>query len=236
MKKNIGALRKEIRNAADKKKAVLLSRFFKTGVGEYAEGDVFLGIVVPVLRRIAKGYHDLPLEDAERLLRSGIHEERFIALLILMRQFETGGEAEKKKIYALYLKNKRFVNNWDLIDISAPRIIGGYLFDKEKSMLYALAASRSLWDRRIAVIATFYFIRQKKFEETFNIADILLRDTHDLIHKAVGWMLREAGNQNKKAEETFLKERYKRMPRTMLRYAIEKFPESERKAYLAGSI
>lgn len=227
-------IQKEMRRKADKEKAVLVSRFFKTGKGEYGEGDVFLGLTVPQSREIAKSHHALPLTEAEVLLRSKIHEERFVALLILIRRYERGGDAERKRIYALYMKNKRRVNNWDLVDVSAKRIPGAYLFDKDRTILYTLAQSRGLWDRRIAIMSTFYFIEKRDYADALALAEILLHDAHDLIHKAVGWMLREVGNRDKQAEETFLKERYRRMPRTMLRYAIEKFPETQRKAYLQG--
>jgi len=234
MSKELLALQGEIRAKEDKKKAALLQRFFKTGKGEYAEGDVFLGIIVPASRKIAKGYYALSCADTEELLRSRIHEERFIALLILMERFRKGAEVERKKVYALYMKNKSSVNNWDLVDMSAPHIVGGYLCDKDRSELYALAGSKTLWDRRIAIMATLFFIRQGEFGDTLRLADMLMSDTHDLMHKAVGWMLREVGNKDMSAEKDFLKTRYKKMPRTMLRYAIEKFPERERKAYLRG--
>lgn len=236
MSKELATLRKGMREEADPLKARLLQRFFKTGKGEYAEGDVFLGITVPVSRKIAKRYYGLSLIDAEALLRSRMHEERFVALLILMERFKKGTDAEKKKVYTLYLKNRRYVNNWDLIDMSAPRIVGGYLFDTERDVLYKLAGSKTLWDRRIAIMATFFFIRQGEFGDTLRLADMLMGDTHDLMHKAIGWMLREVGNKDVRTEKAFLKERYKRMPRTMLRYAIEKFPLEERKAYLEGRI
>ena len=228
----------EIRNAikanGNSKKAKILQRFFKTGSGEYGEGDVFLGLTMPKMRAIAKQAYDLSLKDIQSLLQSKIHEERTVSLLILCYQFERGNGSEKKKIYSFYLKNTQYVNNWDLVDSSASVIVGGYLHNKGKGKLEKLAQSKSLWERRIAIIATYYFIKQETFAWTLKIATELLHDEHDLIHKAVGWMLREVGNRDLKTEEKFLKKHYKEMPRTMLRYAIEKFPETKRQAYLKG--
>lgn len=211
-------------------------RFFKTGKGEYGEGDTFLGIRVPVLRQQAKAFHDLPLKSTQSVLRSRFHEARLCALFILVRKFEKGDADEKEKIYNLYLENTKFIDNWDLVDSSAHQIVGGYLFSRDREFLDELAVSDDLWERRISIIATLHFIREHQFEDTYRLADILLQDPEDLIHKAVGWMIREAGNRNGEMERAFLKRRYKKMPRTMLRYAIEKFPEAERKAYLAGAI
>jgi len=228
-------LKKEL---ASKKsaKAELLQRFFKTGPGEYGEGDIFLGVMVPEQRKTAKKYTDLKLIDLQRLLRSKIHEERLTALFILIHQFEKAKGIARKRIYDFYFKNRKGVNNWDLVDLSAPRIMGKYLLDKPKGVLYKLARSSNLWDRRIAVLSTFAFIDKNKFEDSLEIAGILLEDKEDLIHKAVGWMLREVGKKDLKVEENFLKKHYKNMPRTMLRYAIERFPEKKRKMYLNGKI
>jgi len=226
----LSELKEELRFKANPEKAKLLQGFFKTGKGEYGEGDIFLGVVVPESRKIAKKYADLALADVEKLLHSKIHEERLTALLILVDKFHAG--KEQKKIYNFYLQNTKYINNWDLVDLSAHKIVGAYLTDKSKSILIKLARSRNLWERRIAVIATFSFIKDNRFKESLKIAKILLNDEHDLIQKAVGWMLREVGKRDLKTEESFLREYCKKMPRTMLRYAIEKFPERKRKRFL----
>jgi 3-methyladenine DNA glycosylase AlkD len=220
----------------DSATAVFLRRFFKTGPGEYGEGDLFRGIRVPVLRKLAGEFQGLTLSETEELLHSPYHEDRLLALLILVRLFAKGGESERKKVYSTYLKNTRFVNNWDLVDSSAPYIVGAFLFDKDRKVLERLARSRKLWERRIAVMATFHFIRRGEFDDTLKIARALLSDREDLIHKAVGWMLREVGKKNVEVEENFLREHCKRMPRVMLRYAVEKFPEPKRRRYLKGEI
>lgn len=229
---------REIRNTlqklANKEKAKILQGFFKTGRGEYGEGDVFLGITVPVLRKLAKEHDDFPVKDALQLLRSSIHEERLLALFLLIRAYSAGDEAVKKKIYSLYLKNTRYINNWDLVDLSAPNIAGAYLLDRSREPLYKLARSRDLWKRRIAILSTFSFIKRNEFSDTLRISGMLIADDHDLIHKAVGWMLREVGKRDLFAEEKFLRRHCKAMPRTMLRYAIEKFPEAKRQKYLNG--
>ncbi|MBI4847746.1 MAG: DNA alkylation repair protein [Nitrospirae bacterium] len=225
-------LRTDLRKLANPEKAKILSRFFKTGKGQYGEGDVFLGIKVPEQRRIAKKYPDLPLSEIEKLLHSKIHEERLVALLILIIQYGKAGDEGKKAIYDFYLNNTQRINNWDLVDLSAPNISGDYLIDKDRRILYKLANSESLWERRIAVMSTFAFIRKNDFEATLRIAEVLLIDRHDLIQKAVGWMLREVGKRDQNIEEAFLKKHYKAMPRTMLRYAIERFEEGKRRAYL----
>jgi len=223
-------LRKELKAKASPKKAKLLQRYFKTGPGEYAEGDVFLGVVVPELRKIAKKYAAFELADALKLLHSKIHEERLIALLMMVDKFQA--EEEQERIYNLYLQNTKYINNWDLVDLSSHEIVGEYLKDKPRDVLYKLAKSKNIWEKRIAVLATFNFIKDNEFAESLKIAKILLNDEHDLIHKAVGWMLREVGKRDLKTEEEFLKKHCKKMPRTMLRYAIEKFPERKRKRYL----
>jgi 3-methyladenine DNA glycosylase AlkD len=229
---DIEKIKSTVARHGSKNKARILQSFFKTGPGEYAEGDVFLGIQVPVLRMLAKKFRSIRLSTAVRLLRSAIHEERFLALIILMDKYRTGSSCDRREIYRIYLNNTRHINNWDLVDVSAKWIVGGCLYEKDKKPLYDLAKSESLWERRIAVLATFYFIGRNRYEDSLKIARILLRDEHDLIHKAVGWMLREIGKRDLAAEEAFLKRHHKAMPRTMLRYAIEKFPKSKRIAYM----
>ncbi|MBK7227519.1 MAG: DNA alkylation repair protein [Ignavibacteriales bacterium] len=229
-------IRKEIKKQANPKQAVILQRFFKTGKGEYGEGDIFYGIKVPVQRTIAKRFKDLAFEDLKVLISAKVHEERLVAAFILVDQYKRSDEKKKKIVFDFYLKNRKGINNWDLVDLSAPKIVGAYLIDKEKDLLYKFAVSKDLWEKRIAIISTQTFIREHFFEDTLNISEILLQDKHDLIHKAVGWMLREVGNRDLETEEEFLKKHYKTMPRTMLRYAIEKFPEQKRIAYLKGKI
>ena len=229
-------LREILKKESNPEQAKIHQRFFKTGKGEYAEGDLFYGIKVPAQRKIAKDFYDLPVSETVELLQSKMHEERLVALFILIHKYKNGDETAKKEIYKLYLKNTKFINNWDLIDSSAEHIVGAHLFDKDKSILYKLAKSNSLWERRIAMLSTFHYIKKNELAETFKIAELLLNDKHDLIHKAVGWMLREAGKRDFKAEEDFLKKRYQKMPRTMLRYAIEKFPENLRQKYLKGGV
>ena len=229
-------IQKRLTELGDPGKAAVLQRFFKTGPGEYAEGDLFRGIPVPELRRLARHYKDLSLSDAQRLLKSPHHEDRLLALLILIHIDANRDGAVRERVYRLYLRNTQFINNWDLVDVSAEHIIGRFLMHRSKEPLTRLANSRLLWERRIAILSTFHFIKKGLFDETFRIAEILLGDEEDLIHKAVGWMLREAGKRDLKAEERFLKAHYRQMPRTMLRYAIERFPEGRRQAYLKGEI
>lgn len=229
-------IRTKLQKLANKDKAKILQGFFKTGLGEYGEGDIFLGINVPVLRKLLKEHDSIPLNETMQLLKSPIHEERLLALLLLVRAFSKGDEALQKKIYDLYLKHTRYINNWDLIDLTAPNIVGTYLLGKRRKPLYALAKSHDLWKRRIAIMATFSFIKQSDFDDTLTISNTLLTDEHDLIHKAVGWMLREVGKRSLVTEERFLQQHYKKMPRTMLRYAIERFPEAKRKKYLHGEM
>ncbi|MFH0836489.1 MAG: DNA alkylation repair protein [Candidatus Micrarchaeota archaeon] len=219
----------ELQTLADPAQAKNLQRFFKTGKGEYGEGDVFLGIKVPVQRGVASKFKELPLAEVKALLKSKVHEHRMVALFILVNRFEKTGEKERKEIVEVYLKNTANINNWDLIDLSAPKIIGSWLLDKDRRVLYKLAKSSSLWERRIAVLSCFMFIKHGEFKDALAIAELLLNDKHDLIHKAVGWMLREIGNKDLRVEEEFLKKHAKEMPRTMLRYAIEKFPETREK-------
>ncbi|MFA4922829.1 MAG: DNA alkylation repair protein [Ignavibacteriaceae bacterium] len=233
---SLAELQRVVKQKVNKQQAEILQRFFKTGPGEYGEGDMFYGIKVPVQRTVANQFKHLPLNDLQILLRSKIHEERLIALLILVLKFKYADEAVREKLFIFYLKNSERINNWDLVDLSADKIVGAFLIDKDKSLLFKLAKSSNLWERRIAMISTFYFIKNGIFEVTFQIAELLLRDEQDLIHKAVGWMLREIGKRDLETEEEFLKLHYKQMPRTMLRYAIEKFPEVKRQTYLKGTI
>jgi len=229
-------VQKQLKNLGNPEHAAVSQRFFKTGPGQYGEGDIFIGIRVPVLRKLAGECRDLPVGEIEILLRSPIHEERLLAVLLFVRIFKTGPDDVKKDIYDRYLKSTEFINNWDLVDVSAEHIVGAYLMDKSRRPLYRLAKSKKLWERRIAIMATFHFVKRREFAETLKISSMLLADRHDLIHKATGWMLREIGKRDLRTEETFLKEHYKNMPRTMLRYAIEKFPEDKRQRYLKGSI
>jgi len=274
---NLSRLKKELKKVADPKRAKASQRYFKTGKGEYGEGDVFLGITVPQSRKIAIKFKNLDFSSIETLLHSRIHEGRLIALLILVKKFEKESESERERIFDFYLKNTKYINNWDLVDLSAHKIIGGYLLSRgpvksnpsvlrqgfgtaqpanaalslEASkrsgvgipssfatpfVLLRLAKSKNIWERRIAVLSTFQFIKYNRFNESLIIAKILLNDKHDLIHKAVGWMLREVGKKNLYVELKFLNKHYKKMPRTMLCYSIEKFPEKLRRIYLSKQI
>ncbi|MEK6850876.1 MAG: DNA alkylation repair protein [Nanoarchaeota archaeon] len=230
---SLNQLKSDLKKASNPKKAKLLSRFFKTDPGEYGEGDIFLGVIVPETRKIAVKHKDLSLNEVEQLLKSKIHEERLCALLLLVHNYQKHSE-KRDEIFNFYLKNTKYVNNWDLVDLSCHQIIGVHLESKDRKILYELAKSSNLWEKRIAIISTFNFIRYNEFSDSIKIAEILLKDKHDLIHKAVGWMLREVGKKDIAVLESFLKEHYKSMPRTMLRYSIEKFPEKQRKAYLDG--
>ncbi len=233
---SLAKLKKEILEKSSKEKSKIYAKFFKTGKGEYGEGDIFLGLTVPEQRILARKYTNLVLDDVKKLLESKYHEHRLMGLFILVYKYEKSNEKEKAGIKDFYLENKHRGNNWDLVDCIADKILGKHLIDKDKKVLYELAKSESIWDRRIAIISTFEFIKNGKFEDTLKISKILLKDEHDLIHKAVGWMLREIGKRDLETLEKFLKRHYKKMPRTMLRYAIEKFPEIKRKKYLAGKI
>ena len=224
---------KELESLADSKQADMLQRFFKTGRGEYGEGDVFLGIKVPIQRAVARKYEGLKLEDIQKLLDSKIHDHRMIGLFILINLYQKN---RNKEIVDFYLANTKRVNNWDLVDLSCHQILGNWLLSKDRKVLYNLAKSENLWEKRIAIISTYAFIREKDFKDTLKISEILLNDKHDLIHKAVGWMLREVGKKDVGVLEVFLKKHYKKMPRTMLRYSIEKFPEELRQKYLKGLI
>ena len=230
------AAQQRLRSLADPAVAAGSARFFKTGPGEYGEGDIFIGVKSPTLKTVAKEFKTLPLAEVECLLHSDIHEDRTLALVILVGQFTKADDATRKRIYDIYLANTCHINNWDLVDISAPQIVGGYLEDRSRKPLDRLAKSASIWERRIAVVATHWFIRHGDFADTLRIAEKLLTDGEDLIHKAVGWMLREVGKREAAVAEAFLKAHYRRMPRTMLRYAIERFPEARRQAYLKGTV
>jgi 3-methyladenine DNA glycosylase AlkD len=217
---------------ANPDKARLLAGFFKTGRGQYAAGDRFLGVVVPSIRRLARQFRPLGWPDCERLLQSPHNEARLLALLILVERYQNGDDIAQNRVYRLYLRNRRRVNNWNLVDSSASSIVGGHLFARDRSVLYKLAQSRSLWDRRIAIIATFAFIRANDFTDTLELSRRLLNDKHDLMHKACGWMLREVGKRNQSVLENFLLQHHRVMPRTMLRYAIERFTPARRAAFL----
>jgi len=235
---NILDLKKDLRSFQRPGKAKILMRFFKTGKGEYGEGDEFLGLMTDETRSVAKKYFDLPLADISKLLASKLHEERVVAVMILAKRFNKADLSGKKEIYDFYFENISGINNWDLVDSSAPIIVGGYLYlsGETREVLYKLVKSNNLWKKRIAMMATFYFIKERDFSDALKIAEILVNDSHDLIHKAVGWMLREVGNRDIGTEEKFLEKYYKQMPRTMLRYAIEKFPEEKRQKCLKGKI
>jgi 3-methyladenine DNA glycosylase AlkD len=229
-------IRRELKKLADPVIAEHSQRFFKTGPGQYGEGDRFLGIRVPRIRAVAKQGKGLPLDEVIKLLKSKWHEERFCAVVILTLKFKGGGPNAQKAIYDLYLASTPWINNWDLIDVSAHLIVGPYLQDRSRKALTQLAKSDNLWKRRIAMMSTYHYIKQDDFAETLAIAEILLHDEHDLIHKITGWMLREVGKRDQSVEEEFLQEHYRSMPRTMLRYAIEKFDEPLRQRYLKGEI
>jgi 3-methyladenine DNA glycosylase AlkD len=227
-------IKRDLSQLSNPEKAKKLSSYFKTGKGQYGEDDIFLGIPVPEQRKVAKRHIDLPSNDLQELLNSKIHEHRLTALLILVSKYEKTDNSGKEEIFHFYLKNTENINNWDLVDVSAPKIVGDYLFNKDKSILFKLARSNNLWERRIAILSTSNFIRNNDFEDALHISELLLHDEHDLIHKAVGWMLREIGKRDQEVEERFLRKYCMHMPRTMLRYAIEKFDEKKRKFYLAG--
>ncbi len=224
-----------LKKYASPEKAKLLSGFFKTGPGQYGEGDIFIGITVPNQRLVAKEFQDTPLSEVLKLLKSPIHEHRLTALLILIFQFQKGNEVDKAKIFEKYLKNTKYINNWDLVDLSTPRIVGDFLLTHqgEKNIIYKLVASKDLWERRITVLATYPFIKNNDFKDILKIAKLLMDDKQDLIQKAVGWMLREMGKKNELEIKKFLDIYSKKMPRTMLRYSIEKLTETERKKYMA---
>ncbi len=229
----IELIKKELKEYSNKEKAKILQKFFKTGKGEYGEGDIFLGVNVPDQRKIAKKFIGLPLMKISLLLKSKIHEERLTGALILVQKYEKANEDEKANIVNFYLKNSKCFNNWDLVDLSAPKILGKFLINKEKKIIYSLSKSENIWEKRIAIVSTYSLIKENKFEDTLEISKILLQDAQDLIQKAVGWMLREVGKRNIKELKKFLEENKEKMSRTTLRYSIEKFNEKERKKYLS---
>jgi 3-methyladenine DNA glycosylase AlkD len=222
----------ELENIGDPDRRKNLQRYFKTGKGEYGEGDIFLGLTVGDQRKIARKYRHLSLEDVTELLQSKIHEHRLVALLILVDKFGRGDQSKRKEIVELYLNNTKWINNWDLVDLSAHKILGEYYLDKPKNVLYDLAESDNLWEKRISIISTFTFIRNESYKESLKIAEMLVNDDHDLIHKGVGWMLREIGKRDQAIEEEFLMKHHKTMPRTMLRYSIEKFEKEKKQFYM----
>jgi 3-methyladenine DNA glycosylase AlkD len=229
----VADVRKELQSMADPDKVPILQRFFKTKPGQYGEGDIFIGVMVPQSRQVAKKFSQLPLGEVKMLLYSCIHEERLVALLILAwrYRYSASSSREKVEIVKFYLDNIKQVNNWDLVDLSAPNILGAHLVHRDRRLLYRLVRSESVWERRIAIVATHHFILTGDFSDTLKIAGMLLQDRHDLIHKAAGWMLREVGKRDAAAEEAFLEKHCSVMPRTMLRYAIERLPESKRRHY-----
>lgn len=231
----LASVRRDLRKVARPERAKSNKWFFKTGPGDYGAGDRFLGVTVPQLRTIAREYRNMPLKYVVTLLRSPWHEERLLALLIMVGQYARADASTRQTIHQLYLRNTKAINNWDLVDSSAAQIVGAHLEQSDRRVLQRLARSNSLWERRIAMIATYHYIRQKDFKDALTIAGLLRRDEHDLIHKAVGWMLREIGKRDRRAEERFLEKHAARMPRTMLRYAIEKFPPPLRRRYLSMS-
>ncbi|MBI2069736.1 MAG: DNA alkylation repair protein [Elusimicrobia bacterium] len=229
---NVDLLKAKLRALASPKKAVILQGFFKTGPGQYGEGDRFIGVTVPQIRHIARSGPDLPLEGIRELLRRGVHEERLLGLLILTERFQGAFGKERSKLFKFYLHHLTWVNNWDLVDSSAHHIVGAYLEDKDRSLLDRLAASSRLWDRRVAMVATLHFIRKGQFDDTLRLARSLLNDQEDLMHKAAGWMLREVGKRNEAVLTGFLEAHAPSMPRTMLRYAIERLSAAKKKRFL----
>lgn len=232
----LDAINSQLADLSSAEDALFLARYFKTGPGQYGAGDIFRGIRVPPLRKLAQASHPLPLPQAAELLQSAYHEDRLLALLILVQKYAKADEGGRDAIYRLYLDSTRFINNWDLVDCSAEHIVGAQLRDRDRAPLYRLAQSESLWERRISVMATFHYIKRASFGTTLGVAEALLGDREDLIHKAVGWMLREVGKRDLATEEQFLALHHLVMPRTMLRYAIEKFPEEKRQRYLKGQV
>jgi len=232
---NLTELRRDLHAHGDDAIASHSQGFFKALPGGYGEGDRFLGVRVPVVRKVARGGRDLPLHDVLKLLKAKWHEERLLALVIMVERWKKADTGDRRALHRAYLAHTGHVNNWDLVDISAPHLIGGWLLDRDRTLLTRLALSDDLWEQRMAIMATLAFIREGQFADTYAIANLLLDHEHDLIHKAVGWMLREVGNRDRAAEEAYLLPRYRQMPRTMLRYAIEKLPEARRQAYLRGT-
>jgi 3-methyladenine DNA glycosylase AlkD len=235
---SVSAIQKEFYAKANKSYANHALRFFKTGPGEYGEGDKFLGIRNPVIREFSKRFIDSPLKDVEKHIQSKWHEERLMGLIILANKYKKSHKQndakECERIFKLYIKNFKFINNWDLVDCTTPHVMGHHLIDKDRKLLYTWSKSKNLWKRRMSILTTAWFIRQGDFKDTLKLADILLQDDHDLMHKAVGWMLREVGKKDRSVLDKFLKPRYQKMPRTMLRYSIERYPESIRQEILKG--
>ena len=232
-KPTAAAVRRALRAQAHPDRVAAITRFFKCGPGEYGEGDAFIAVTVPAQRSVARRFRDLPLKESEKLLLSRIHEDRLTALFILVGQFNRGDERTRGQIFKLYMRRLRRINNWDLVDTSAAPIVGGWLEDKPRGLLDRLARSEHLWSRRVAMIATFHYIHRRDHRDAIRIATVLVNDTHDLIHKAVGWMLREVDKRaSPKALTTFLNRHAATMPRTMLRYAIERLPATERKLWM----
>lgn len=222
----------ELLSMANPEKATFLQRFFKTGPGQYAEGDVFLGLVVPLTRSIAKANKQTPLSELQLLMESEYHEARLCALLIVMEQFKKATQTEQKALFDFYIKNTSRINNWDLVDVTCPHVVGVYLLDKDRSLLYELAESDNLWEQRIAMVSTVTFIRSREYTDTLALAERLMTHTHDLMHKAVGWMLREVGKKDRATLTDFLEQYATQLPRTALRYAIEHYPEEQRQYFL----
>ncbi|NTU67281.1 MAG: DNA alkylation repair protein [Chlorobiaceae bacterium] len=236
METTIGHIQSKLNALADERDAGILQWFFKTGPGQYGEGDRFRGIRVPLLRKLCREFPQAGLHDAVSLLASPWHEDRLLALLILIERYRKADEPGRESIYGIYCAQAARINNWDLVDISAPHIVGRHLQERDRSALYRFAGSASLWERRIAIVSTFHFIRQDELIDTLAIAEALLDDPEELIHKATGWMLREVGKRDRPLLEAFLTRLGPRMPRTMLRYAIERFPEQLRQKYLKGKV
>jgi len=229
----LSKIKSDLLEFAVPEKVSIYQSFFKTGKGQYGEGDIFLGVSVPNNRIVAKKHKDVSLGIVEDLLNSKVHEERLLGVLILVQKYK---ETNDDNIAKFYLLHNKKINNWDLVDLSADKIVGHYYFKRDRSPLHLLAKSNNIWERRTSIVATYYFIKNNEFSDTLKVSEMLLGDSHDLIHKAVGWMLREVGKRDLNMEEEFLKKYYKKMPRTMLRYAIEKFPEEKRLSYLKGLI
>jgi 3-methyladenine DNA glycosylase AlkD len=238
MNAQIRQIIKKLQALGDRDIALHSQHFFKTGKGQYGEGDLFLGIRVPAIRKCVREYRTISLADTLALLKSPFHEARLLALLILVAKFSAANQsssADQQAVYRSYLGHKKYINNWDLVDCSAEHIVGAYLFSRDRQPIYRLARSKSMWERRIGIVSTFHFIKRQDFSDTLAVVELLLHDQEDLIHKAAGWMLREVGKRDPDAEKSFLAKHYRQMPRTMLRYAIEKFAEGERQAYLHGT-
>lgn len=232
----LGNLIQDLKKSSSEERAEINKKFFKTGKGEYGEGDVFVGLTMPQQRMLAKKYSNLSLSKIKELLKSKFHEYRSVGLLILVEKYKKSSDSEKENIFSFYLRNTNRINNWDLVDVTCSHIVGDFLLKKERKILYKLASSKNLWERRISIVSTFRFIREGDFIDSLAISENLLKDEHDLIHKAVGWMLREIGKRDEKLLKNFLKGNYDKLPRTTLRYSIERFPKEERKKWILGNI